>query len=225
MRADLRFTLKLPKPRISTRSLVASAAPSASKIDLMASAQSAAESWGWWAANRTVSSERVMPAFYADVPCARSRPAAGEEVRRVRFERRPMGVPVMDTAQTEAMKQAPGLWPRVATDGKLALLICSSGWCLASAGGLCNNVTSTTRSKVIMPSPEKVPKALAEKFAAITALTDDFCAQHLNDEYRQVIRSASRSVGQEAPLAVAEGEGKRLGSRSGARDWADQFSG
>jgi hypothetical protein len=26
-----------------------------------------------------------------------------------------------------------------------------------------------------MRSPEKVPKALAEKFAAITALTDDFC--------------------------------------------------
>jgi hypothetical protein len=43
------------------------------------------------------------------------------------------------------------------------------------------------RSKIIMPSPEKVPKALAEKFAAITALSDDFCAQHLNDEYRQVI--------------------------------------
>src|SRR5438046_6970097 len=38
-----------------------------------------------------------------------------------------------------------------------------------------------------MPFPEKVPKALADKFVAITALTDDFCAQHLNDEYRQVI--------------------------------------
>ena len=63
-RGALRFRLKLPKPRISTRSPMANAAPSASKTTLMACAQSAAESWGWWAASRTVSSERVMPAFY-----------------------------------------------------------------------------------------------------------------------------------------------------------------
>jgi len=38
-----------------------------------------------------------------------------------------------------------------------------------------------------MSPTEKIPSALAEKFAAITALTDAFCEKHLNDEYRVVI--------------------------------------
>ena len=38
-----------------------------------------------------------------------------------------------------------------------------------------------------MTAPERIPKAMAEKFAAITALTDAFCAQHLNEEYRRLI--------------------------------------
>lgn len=31
---------------------------------------------------------------------------------------------------------------------------------------------------------EKIPKTMAEKFAVISALTDAFCATHLNEEYR-----------------------------------------
>jgi len=31
---------------------------------------------------------------------------------------------------------------------------------------------------------EKIPRAMAEKFAAITGLTDAFCEAHLSDEYR-----------------------------------------
>ena len=62
------------------------------------------------------------------------------------------------------------------------------------------------RSKVIMPSPEKVPKALAEKFAAITALTDDFCAQHLNDEYRQVIHSLVGTLARKRPSPLLKGK-------------------
>jgi len=34
---------------------------------------------------------------------------------------------------------------------------------------------------------EKIPNAMAEKFTAITSLTDKFSTQHLNDEYRQMI--------------------------------------
>ena len=34
---------------------------------------------------------------------------------------------------------------------------------------------------------EKIPKAMAEKFAAITPLTDAFCTKHRNEEYRKVI--------------------------------------
>ena len=70
----------------------------------------------------------------------------------------------------------------------------------------CNNVTSTTQSKAIMPSPEKVPKALAEKFAAITALTDDFCAQHLNDEYRQIIHSLVGTLARKRPSPLLKGK-------------------
>ena len=57
-----------------------------------------------------------------------------------------------------------------------------------------------------MPSPEKVPKALAEKFAAITALTDDFCAQHLNDEYRQVIHSLVGTLARKRPSPLLKGK-------------------
>ena len=63
----------------------------------------------------------------------------------------------------------------------------------------CNNVACTTRSKVIMLSPGKVPKALAEKFATITALTDDFWAQHLNDEYRRVIQRLVGTLARKRP--------------------------
>ena len=37
-----------------------------------------------------------------------------------------------------------------------------------------------------MPSPERIPRAMAEKFSALTALTDAFC-EHLDDEYRALI--------------------------------------
>jgi hypothetical protein len=40
-----------------------------------------------------------------------------------------------------------------------------------------------------MSPTERIPRALAEKFAAITALTDAFCDKHLNDEYRVLILS------------------------------------
>ena len=38
--------------------------------------------------------------------------------------------------------------------------------------------------------PEKIPQAMAEKFSAITQLTDSFCEKHLNEEYRQLIHRA-----------------------------------
>ena len=33
--------------------------------------------------------------------------------------------------------------------------------------------------------PAKIPKAMADKFAAIATLVDAFCAEHLNDEFRK----------------------------------------
>lgn len=38
-----------------------------------------------------------------------------------------------------------------------------------------------------MSFPEKIPKPMTGKFAAIAALVDAFCAKHLNEEYRQTI--------------------------------------
>jgi hypothetical protein len=35
-----------------------------------------------------------------------------------------------------------------------------------------------------MSPTEKIPRATADKFGAITALTDSFCAKQLNEEYR-----------------------------------------
>lgn len=53
--------------------------------------------------------------------------------------------------------------------------------------------------------PEKIPKAMAEKFAAITTLTDAFSAEYLNEEYRQV-RGRSGPAGQAAPRQDAEAD-------------------
>ena len=39
--------------------------------------------------------------------------------------------------------------------------------------------------------PQNIPKAMPEKFAAITTLVDDFAAQHLNEDYRQAIHRGS----------------------------------
>jgi hypothetical protein len=70
----------------------------------------------------------------------------------------------------------------------------------------CDNVASAKRSKVIMPSPEKVPKALADKFATITTLTDDFCAQHLNDEYRHIIHRLVGTLARKRPSPLLKGK-------------------
>lgn len=53
---------------------------------------------------------------------------------------------------------------------------------------------------------EKIPKALAEKFAAITTLTDDFCAKHLNEEYRRVIRRVVSALARKRPSPLLKGK-------------------
>lgn len=56
-----------------------------------------------------------------------------------------------------------------------------------------------------MSSSEKVPKAMEEKFAAIAALTDAFCAQHLNEEYRLVIRRLLAALSRKRPSPLVRG--------------------
>ena len=50
-----------------------------------------------------------------------------------------------------------------------------------------------------MSSTEKIPRATAEKFAAITALTDAFCEKHLNDEYRVLIHRLVGGLARKRP--------------------------
>ena len=53
---------------------------------------------------------------------------------------------------------------------------------------------------------EKVPRALQAKFGEITAITDAFATEHLNDEYRQLIRYAVAALCRKRPSPVATGK-------------------
>ncbi|MBI4206142.1 MAG: hypothetical protein HY527_14070, partial [Betaproteobacteria bacterium] len=57
-----------------------------------------------------------------------------------------------------------------------------------------------------MPRAQKIPGALAEKFAAITALTDAFCEKHLNDEYRVLIHRVVGSLARKRPSPLLKGK-------------------
>jgi len=47
---------------------------------------------------------------------------------------------------------------------------------------------------------------MAEKFAAITALTDAFCAMHLNEEYRVLIHRLIGSLARRRPPPLLKGK-------------------
>lgn len=57
------------------------------------------------------------------------------------------------------------------------------------------------------------PKAMTEKFAAITALTDAFCAQPLDAEHRRMILRVVRA---QAAVALAGWRRARVGGRGRA---------
>lgn len=57
-----------------------------------------------------------------------------------------------------------------------------------------------------MPAPERIPQAMADKFSAITALTDAFCELHLNDEYRQMIRRVVGALARKRPSPLLKGK-------------------
>jgi hypothetical protein len=54
--------------------------------------------------------------------------------------------------------------------------------------------------------PETIPKAMAEQFAAITTLTDAFCAKHFNEEYRQVIHQLVGALARKRPSPLLKGK-------------------
>lgn len=77
---------------------------------------------------------------------------------------------------------------------------------LAFAARIGENAIATKRPKLIMPTPEKIPKIMAEKFAAITKLTDGFCATHLNEEYRRVIQRVVGALARKRPSPLVKGK-------------------
>ena len=57
-----------------------------------------------------------------------------------------------------------------------------------------------------MSSLEKIPHAMAEKFSAITALTDSFCEKHLNEEYRVLIHRVVGTLARRRPSPLLKGK-------------------
>jgi hypothetical protein len=53
---------------------------------------------------------------------------------------------------------------------------------------------------------EKVPRALEAKYGEIVAITDAFAAEHLDEEYRQLIRFAVAALCRKRPSPVATGK-------------------
>lgn len=57
-----------------------------------------------------------------------------------------------------------------------------------------------------MTTTERIPNAMAEKFAAITSLTDAFCTQHLNEEYRRMIHRVVGALCRKRPSPLSSGK-------------------
>lgn len=57
-----------------------------------------------------------------------------------------------------------------------------------------------------MTSSDRVPAALRERFDTIALATDAFCDQHLNDEYKQLIRRALAALSRKRPSPLLKGQ-------------------
>lgn len=57
-----------------------------------------------------------------------------------------------------------------------------------------------------MTKSERVPAALREKFDTIAQATDAFCDQHLNNEYKQLIRLALAAMSRKQPSPLLTGK-------------------
>jgi hypothetical protein len=57
-----------------------------------------------------------------------------------------------------------------------------------------------------MSSLEKIPRTMAEKFSAITALTDAFCEKHFNEEYRVLIHRVVGTLARRRPSPLLKGK-------------------
>lgn len=56
------------------------------------------------------------------------------------------------------------------------------------------------------PRSTSVPKAMQAKYDAVVALTDAFCRDHLNDEYRDLARAMATALCRKRPSPLASGQ-------------------
>ena len=57
------------------------------------------------------------------------------------------------------------------------------------------------------PDPERsIPKAMQPTYEAVVRLTDAFCGQHLNDEYRDLARAMAAALCRKRPSPLASGQ-------------------
>jgi hypothetical protein len=57
-----------------------------------------------------------------------------------------------------------------------------------------------------MSATERIPRATADKFGAITTLTDSFCAKQLNEEYRALIHRVVANLARKRPSPLLNGK-------------------
>jgi hypothetical protein len=57
-----------------------------------------------------------------------------------------------------------------------------------------------------MSSSEKIPKAMVEKYSAISALTDAFCTRHLNEEYRNLVHRVLGALARKRLSPLSKGK-------------------
>ncbi|MGI4811177.1 MAG: DUF6398 domain-containing protein [Janthinobacterium lividum] len=60
--------------------------------------------------------------------------------------------------------------------------------------------------KVKAPHSTSVPKAMQAKYDAVAALTDEFCRDHLNEEYRDLARAMTAALCRKRPSPLVSGQ-------------------
>src|SRR5260370_18989847 len=56
-----------------------------------------------------------------------------------------------------------------------------------------------------MEKSDRMPDSMHSKFASITSKTDAFCQRYLNDEYRQLVRTAVAALCRKRPSPLLRG--------------------
>jgi hypothetical protein len=73
------------------------------------------------------------------------------------------------------------------------------------------------------PRSNVVPKSMQAAYDAVAGLTDAFCRDHLNDEYRELARAMTAALSRKRPSPLTSGQ-PRTGSAVSSTYWAGSTS-